>query len=575
MARKVAVRPSPGKGGVKHDIKKPIVKKKVEKQKLNIIERMVRSSPRTSARKALSEISNELSTPVKKETIKNELKVESPDEENKLNVKQDPMFDGLCEYEMIRMRNIMERQALFQSLDMEDAKSELTPSRPKHVPSSRGLASVKKVTEVLPPRKSARLAGGLVPDIDRFVPLVEEPEEDNIASLEELSIKDAFVRAEDEDFVIKTKKLLFDLKFEPKTRHDSTFTPSPSFSDLDWSLSQLTITDDLVAKVVPDRIFSVSLHPGDTRLVCAVAGKVGHVGLWDIMNRDDRFSNGVHLYQPHTRPVNTMNWDQADTSRLVTTSYDGTSRVLDCGLGQWRMLYGEKQYLENGGWTSCHAQQSPNTWLISQGNTGSVVLVDTRVGWELPSTTMKCFERLNPKSLSVHPKQPNVYLTGTNKGGCFIFDIRMARDSSLMTPVSELSGHSRSLSSCVFSRDTGDQVATLASDDKLRLYDTSYLDTPVISPQCAVRHNNQTGRWLTPLRLTWHPARPGVLVCGSMMRPRQIEVWDTEGGDLRPAAQLTGEALGSVTSIVDIHPTRDVIVGGNSSGRCHVFMPAE
>jgi len=236
MARKVAARPSPGKGGVKHDIKKPIVKKKVEKQKLNIIERMVRSSPRTSARKALSEISNELSTPVKKETIKKDLKVESPDEENKLNVKRDPMFDGLCEYEMIRMRNIMERQALFQSLDMEDAKLELTPSRPKHVPSSRGLASVKKVTEVLPPRKSARLAGGLVPDIDRFVPLVEEPEEDNIASLEDLSIKDAFVRAEDEEFVIRTKKLLFDLKFEPKTRQDSTFTPSPSFSDLDWSL---------------------------------------------------------------------------------------------------------------------------------------------------------------------------------------------------------------------------------------------------------------------------------------------------------------------------------------------------
>merc|ERR1712045_552730 len=128
MARKTAARPSPGKGGVKHDIKKPIVKKKVEKQKLNIIERMVRSSPRTSARKALSEISNELSTPVKKETVIKEPKVESPDEENKLNVKRDPMFDGLCEYEVIRMRNIMERQAMFQSLDMEDAKQELTPS---------------------------------------------------------------------------------------------------------------------------------------------------------------------------------------------------------------------------------------------------------------------------------------------------------------------------------------------------------------------------------------------------------------------------------------------------------------
>lgn len=574
MARKVASRASPGKGGVKHDIKKPIVKKKDDKQKLNIIERMVRSSPRTSARKALSEISNELSTPVKKEAFKKELKVESPDEENKPDVKPDPKFDGLCEYEKIRMKNIMERQAMFQSLDMEDAKMELTPSRPKHVPSSRGLASEKKVTEVLPPRKSARLAGGLVPDIDRFVPLVEEPEEENIASLEDLSIEEAFVRAEDNEFVTRTRELLADLKSDAGANHDIK-SPGHSFSELDRSLSQLSITDDLVAKVVPDRIFSVSLHPGDTRLVCAVAGKVGHVGLWDIMTRDDRFSNGVHLYQPHARPVNTMTWDQGDSSRLVTTSYDGTSRVLDCGLGQWRMLYGEKKYLEDGGWTSCHAQQSPDTWLISQGNTGSVVLVDRRVGWELPTSTMKCFDRLNPKSLSVHPQQTNLYLTGTNKGGCFIFDLRMAGEKGLMTPVSELSGHSRSLSSCVFSKVSGDQVATLASDDKLRLYDTSSLSRPVISPQCSVKHNNQTGRWLTPLRLAWHPARPGVLVCGSMMRPRQIEVWDTKGGDLRLAAQLTGEPLGSVTSIVDIHPTRDIIVGGNSSGRCHVFMPAE
>ena len=50
----------------------------------------------------------------------------------------DDHLEGLCEYEVIRMKNIMERQAMFQSLDMEDAKLELTPSRPKHVPSSRG-----------------------------------------------------------------------------------------------------------------------------------------------------------------------------------------------------------------------------------------------------------------------------------------------------------------------------------------------------------------------------------------------------------------------------------------------------
>lgn len=567
MARKVASRSSPGKGGVRHEIKKLIVKKTVEKQKVNIVKRMVRSSSRNSVRKALSEISNELSTPLKKEAVKSE-------EETQAN----PMFDGLCEYEIIRMKNILERQAMFQSLDIDDTKMELgvTPSKNKHVPSARGLASEKKEREVLPPRKSARLAGGLVPDIDRFVPLVEEPEEESIASLEDLGIGDAFTKADDEEFVEKTKQLLAGFKADAKEKDGRASQPI-SFGDFNSSLSKLTITDEHVAKVVPDRIFSVSLHPGDSRLVCAVGGKQGHVGLWDVMSRDKRFHDGVHVYQPHSRPVNSMSWDSADSSRLVTTSYDGTSRVLDCGLSQWRMVYGEKEYLEAGGWTSCHAQHSPDTWLISQGNTGTVVLVDTRVGWQSPTSRMKCYDRLNPKSLSVHPQQTSLFLTGTNKGGCYIFDLRTAGASSLMKPVSELSGHSRSLSSCVFSKVSGDQVATLASDDKLRLYDTSAasLSRPVIPPQCSVRHNNQTGRWLTPLRLAWHPVRPGLLASGSMMRPRQIEVWDTRGGDLRMAAQLTGESLGSVTSIVDIHPSRDVIVGGNSSGRCHVFMSAD
>ena len=56
---------------------------------------------------------------------------EDPGDDNPGNCPGDDI-NGLCEYEVIRMRNIMERQAMFQSLDMEDAKLELTPSRPKH-----------------------------------------------------------------------------------------------------------------------------------------------------------------------------------------------------------------------------------------------------------------------------------------------------------------------------------------------------------------------------------------------------------------------------------------------------------
>jgi len=572
MARKVRSLSSPGKGGVKHDIKKPITKKK---EKPNIVERfakMTEGTPETPSRtskRILAQIDNVVANkcdkPIKIEKVKPEIKEEEVHED--VFESPDPEFDGLCDYERIRMQNILERQKMFNQLELNSAKMEMnefTPTRQKHAPSSRGLASEKKEKIILPPRKSARIAGGLVPEIERFVPLVEEPVEEDIASLEVLGIKDSFNNAEDEEFVTKTKELMSDLRIKTDKEQKA------SFQNLKENLSRINITEEQVAKVVPDRIFSLKLHPGN-KVVCAVGGKHGHVGLWDVKSRDSRFNDGVHVYHPHVRPVNTLSWDSFDSSRLVSTSYDGTSRVLDCEHAQWEMLYGDKEYLEEGGWTSCHAQQGQDTFLISQGNTGTVVLVDRRVGWSSPVSSLQCFQRLNPKSLSVHPLQPHLFLTGTNKGGCFVFDVRTGGGKSLIKPVSELLGHSKSLSTCVFSPVSGDQVATLASDDKLRLYDTSDLKT-TITPQCTVHHNNQTGRWLTPLRLTWHPLRDGVLLSGSMSRPRQIEAWKTSGGDLNLTAQLTGEHLASVTSIVDVHPGLDLVVGGNSSGRCHVFM---
>ena len=75
---------------------------------------------------------------------------------------------------------------------------------------------------------------------------------------------------------------------------------------------------------------------------------------------------------------------KTNSSNLVTTSYDGTSRILDCSRGEWLMLYGEQQYLENEGCTSFHSQVCANTFLISQGDTGSVVMLERRVHWAIP-----------------------------------------------------------------------------------------------------------------------------------------------------------------------------------------------
>ena len=100
--------------------------------------------------------------------------------------------------------------------------------------------------------------------------------------------------------------------------------------------------------------------------------------------------------------------------------------------------------------------------------------------------------------------------------------------------------------------------------DKIRLFKA---DTE--SAYKNIMHNNQTGRWLTTFKAVWHPKREDLFFCGSMKQPRQIDVFNDQGQPLGP---LKGDDLASICSIIAVHPTLDVVVGGNSSGRVHVFQ---
>lgn len=85
------------------------------------------------------------------------------------------------------------------------------------------------------------------------------------------------------------------------------------------------------------------------------------------------------------------------------------------------------------------------------------------------------------------------------------------------------------------------------------------------------RHNNMTGRWLTPFKAVWMPGCEDLFLVGSMEYPRRVEVFSS-AGTLQHT--LKGDSLTSICSLVDVHPDRFVVAGGNSSGRVHVFVEA-
>merc|ERR1712156_1101989 len=171
---------------------------------------------------------------------------------------------GLSEYELIRLENIRQREALFAELNLDAAKVEASPriERTVSAPSRRGLQSEKKEKEVLPRRASTRLAGGSVKEIERYNP-APEPEARN-----------------DPEIAAKTLGLEEITDSDASSLLSSLITSKKSAQESQIEFSNLSINPERVAKVVPERIFSVAFHPGD-KLVAAAGDKWGKVGLWD------------------------------------------------------------------------------------------------------------------------------------------------------------------------------------------------------------------------------------------------------------------------------------------------------
>eukprot|EP01135_Chromosphaera_perkinsii_P006759 Nk52_evm7s578 gene=Nk52_evmTU7s578 len=440
------------------------------------------------------------------------------------------------------------------------------------------------------------------------------------------------------------------------------------------SLGSLQINPERVAKVVPGRIFSLAVHPSRSRLLVAAGGKYGGVGVWDVSDtgpvedeeedneEEDHYKkkknkkqsqakhhhDGVYLFDYHSRPVNCLTFNSFDTNKLISTSYDGTVRSLDLSSAAsssssgnskcCELIYGEPDESDNV-YTSYHAQVDRSTFLVSMGAGGLVGLIDIRESNLKCAKRFRLFDKPAAKTISVHPRDSNLFLVANNKGAAGVFDLRTAPCSpaakraptvrsahvhlrrsarvkeeqrevddnededkdekaswsttTVMEPVVELKGHTKAISSAFFSPATGKYINTVSYDNKIRIYDyaksspdENKSERRSIYPTQAITHNNQTGRWLTTFKAEWHPQSDNVFFCGSMNHPRQIDCFEgisagPSGGAAPDAAAVNfkqiaalkdEDCLSSVCSIVKCHPSQNVVVGGNSSGRVHVFM---
>uniref|UniRef100_A0A8B9E7K1 WD repeat-containing protein 76 n=1 Tax=Anser cygnoides TaxID=8845 RepID=A0A8B9E7K1_ANSCY len=325
------------------------------------------------------------------------------------------------------------------------------------------------------------------------------------------------------------------------------------FSRYQYSLNSMVLSEDNVKKVVKNRVCSVAIHPSESIIFVAAGDKYGQIGLWNVTEE------GAHVFIPHNYSVNCMHFSPSNPAHLLSLSHD----VLRCG-DVTRAIFDEICRSEGSLSSFDFLEDNASTAIVGYWD-GSIAVVDRRT----PGTSLELSANIGFKitrTVHVHPVNKQ-YFVAAGSVDVRIYDVRYLKSDG-NKPVSSLNGHTKSVASAYFSPVTGNRVVTVCADDKLRVYDTSSLSSTV-AVLSTVRHNNNTGRWLTRFRAIWDPKQEDCFVVGSMARPRQIEVYQDTGKLLHSFYNV--DYLGSVCSINVVHPSRNILVGGNSSGRLHVF----
>jgi len=272
---------------------------------------------------------------------------------------------------------------------------------------------------------------------------------------------------------------------------------------------------------------------------------------------------------------------------MVSASYDGSIRKLNVETGKFEQIFAtydssDSRYANELGYgldkgynywlqyvtADPRYQGSSNPSLFLSTSWGEAMHVDLRASENQRITFKEELSEKKINSLSLHPDGYTLASAGLD---CTVnlWDIRKFGSRTKKT-VKAIASQSvgRSVNSAFFSP-SGNSLLTTSMADRLDLIDDAQLQNGKLKPTKSIRHNNQTGRWLTTFMARWHP-QLDIFVSGSMKQPRCIESFDSKGNLIRA---VTGESLSSVMSRCCYHPSSEklAMIGGNSSGRVVVI----
>ncbi|NXO04837.1 WDR76 protein, partial [Rhinopomastus cyanomelas] len=444
----------------------------------------------------------------------------------------------LSAYERKRLKNIMENAKFFAALNLHKVSSRFEGIVTKREAAISKRAKPKRTEDELVLRRSMRLQR-VEPEVVPEPEVVAQPKEDypevpdGPLPMGTESLEGRGALAED---LLATWMRISEEKAEEAREH-----PQDVERYLE-SLRGMVLREENVRKVVKSRVCSVAIHPATSSILVAAGDTTGRVGLWNV---DCGSAEAARTYTVHNHVVSCLHFSPCNPAHLLSLGSDG----LRCG-DVTRAVFDQVFRAEESS-SFDFLEASASTAIVGHWE-GRVAVVDRRT----PRTTSELSADIGftrTRTVHVHPVNRQYFLAAGAVDVC-IFDVRYLKARG-NRPVSCLPGHTRSVASAYFSPITGNRVVTLSADDRLRVFDTSSMSSTA-ALHCAIR-------------AVWEPKRDDCFVVGSLLQPRRIEVFGDSGQLLHCFSRP--DCLTSVCCVNALHPHRNVLVGGNSSGRLFVF----
>lgn len=537
----------------------------------------------------------------------------------------------LSEFEKQRQANIARNKLLLQKLNLNsisneiytEIKSESTPI-PKSTRGRKRKVQAKKVEPVVPTRRSRRIAGEQVGGTDEEKKLAVELETlrkkreelerlKNVRLSGDIKLVDVLtdksgvkIDMEDDDLMLdrfnKIGKSISMGDFY-ETIVKKTEINDENITNLRESLSNLQLYPDfnpLDIKITPNRMTSILFHPSiDKRLVLG-GDTLGYLGLWSIDDKkevDGELEPEISIMKIHGMTIAKIAMNTQDPFKMYTCSYDGSIRSIDMKTLKTDQVHTlDDKYGDALGVSDINfSHQDPNLCYFSS-LAGHVGIKDLRIGGS-GQDLLRCQDK-KIGSFLINPNFDKQIVTASLERMLRIWDLRNIGKATYSYYNSEddaphlIGSYSSRLSiSCADWNSSGDilcngyddtinifnlgDTTKLASDFQYPIITTipdPHIDQDVhLQPQHKIRHNCQTGRWVSILKSKWQlKGKDGIEKFAIANMNRYFDIYTASGVQVGHLGDR--DLVGAVPALVAMHPTENWVVGGSASGKGYLYI---